>query len=187
MKTNALKTIFLSILLILSVAVVARAASSDLKKADRLFSQGKCSEALPLYQKMLADPKARISAGDIHARIGDCHFRLQDYPNAATSYRAALPKQKVSQQPVTQYWIGFSIFAQGRDEEAISEFLKIPQLYPASGMWVSTAYYWAGRASERLGNKDQAAVYYRKAGGAGKASQEQFALKRAEAVKASSK
>jgi TolA-binding protein len=70
----------------------------------------------------------------------------------------------------------------GSDAEAVAEFLKIPELYPSSGMWVGTAYYWAGRASERRGKTEEAAEYYRKAGGNGRSTQGRFALKKAEAV-----
>ncbi len=50
-------------------------------------------------------------------------------------------------------------------------------------MLVGTAYYWAGRASERMGRKDQAAELYRKAGGKGTSTQERFAMKKANAIK----
>jgi TolA-binding protein len=70
----------------------------------------------------------------------------------------------------------------GRNAEALSEFLKIPELYPDSGMWVSTAYYWAGRVCERMGEKELAADYFRKAGGSGKSPQGKFALKKAEKI-----
>jgi TolA-binding protein len=72
----------------------------------------------------------------------------------------------------------------GRDSEAVTELLKIPEFYPESGMWVPTAYYWAGWASERMGKKDSAAEYYKKAaGGSGRSAQGRAALKRAEKVK----
>lgn len=180
---NMLKTLLCLFILIPSLTFAGQAPSADYAKAKQLFSRGKFAEALPLYQKTLADPKLHIATGDIQARIGDCYFQLQEYSNAAKAYRAAIANQKAAQRPVTQYCVGFSVFAQGRDEEAIAEFLKIPSLYPSSGMWVSTAYYWAGRASERLGKKDQAAGYYRKAGGKGTASQEQFAIRKAEEMK----
>jgi tetratricopeptide (TPR) repeat protein len=82
----------------------------------------------------------------------------------------------------SQYWIAFCCLLMGNDAEAVTEFLKIPALYPSSGMWVGTAYYWAGRASERRGNTEDAAEYYRKAGGNGRSTQGRFALKKATAV-----
>lgn len=151
--------------------------------ANRMFAEGKYSDALLAYQKVLAAPSDDVSTGDVHSRIGDCYFRLHDYRNALNAYRNALQNQKQSQRPPTQYWIGFCSFLLGNDKEAVAEFLKIPELYPSSGMWTSTAYYWAGRASERLGDKEQAVKYYRKAGGRGTSTEGRFAMKKAEALK----
>jgi tetratricopeptide (TPR) repeat protein len=119
----------------------------------------------------------------VYSRIGDCYFKLNDYKSALASYRVAVAMQKQSDQAPTRYWIGLCSFLLGRNKEAVDEFLKIPALAPSSGMWVSTAYYWAGRASAASGNKEQAAEYFRKAGGKGKAPQEQFAMKKAEGMK----
>ncbi len=110
-------------------------------------------------------------------------FSLADYQHALDAYRRALKEQKPVERAQTQYWIGFCAFLLGRDAEAVTEFLKIPESYPASGMWVGTAYYWAGRASERMGRKEQAAELYRKAGGKGTSTQERFAMKKANAIK----
>lgn len=158
-------------------------ASQGYRMANKMFAEGKYSEALQAYQKVLAAPSDEIAAGDVQSRIGDCYFQLHDYKSALKAYRSALQNQKQSQRPSTQYWIGFCTFLLGNDKEAVAEFLKIPELYPSSGMWVSTAYYWAGRASERQGEKEQAAEYYRKAGGKGTSTQERFARKKAAALK----
>ena len=151
-------------------------------KADQLFSQGRYPEAIHLYQAMLTSPSHSPSPGLLHTRIGDSFFRMTDYQRALDSYRLALKDQKPAERAQTQYWIGFCTFLLGRDAEAVTEFLKIPEQYPASGMWVGTAYYWAARASERMGRKEQAAEYYRKAGGKGQSTQERFAMKKAKNV-----
>jgi len=166
-----------------STALAGPSLPSAYVKAENMFEAGKYTDALLFYQQALANRTGKVAAGDIQSRIGDCYFRLQDYGNARNAYRIALQQQKLSQRPPTQYWIGFCTFLLGKDQEAITEFLKIPELYPSSGMWVGTAYYWAGRAGERLGKKELAEEYYRKAGGKGKSSHEQFALKKADEVK----
>jgi tetratricopeptide (TPR) repeat protein len=160
-----------------------QAASASLTSAEKMFADGKYADALQSYKRILTSTARNKAAGDVYSRIGDCYFRLQDYRSALESYRSALQQQKRSQRPPTQYWIGFCTFLLGKDQEAVAEFLKIPELYPSSGMWVGTAYYWAGRASERMGKKVQAEEYYRKAGGTGKSTHEQFALKKADSLK----
>jgi tetratricopeptide (TPR) repeat protein len=151
-------------------------------KADLLFSQGRYSEAIRLYRAVLSSSSHAISPGVLHTRIADSFFRLTDYQRALDAYRRALKEQKPADRAQTQYWIGFCTFLLGRDAEAATEFLKIPESYPASGMWVGTAYYWAGRASERMGRKEQAAELYRKAGGKGTSTQGRFAMRKAKNV-----
>ena len=183
------KSLLISFLLLLlpygaSLASGPPPASKEYKKANKLFAAAKYQEALSLYRQALAAPPEDVPLSDIHTKIGDSYFRLGLYTNALNAYRSALLGQKRSERVQTQYWIGFCCFLSGRDAEAVEEFLKIPEIYPSSGMWVSTAYYWAGRASERMGRKEQAAEYYRKAGGNSKSTQGRFAMRKAEAAKA---
>jgi len=174
--------------LLTSAALAAEpASSSDLDKADKLFAAGKYQEALVLYRKTLSSPPVNLTAGDISSKIGDTFFRLADYRGALDAYRLAIRDQRHVDRAQTQYWIGFCCFLLGRDAEAVEEFLKISALYPDAKAWGSTSYYWAGRASERMGKKEQAAAYYRKAGGNGKSTQSRFARKKAEALKTSTK
>lgn len=159
-----------------------QSVSQKYAKANQLFAQGHYPEAVRSYQSLLSHPSRDLDPGVLHTRIADSYFHLADYNHAIDAYRQALKIQKNSEQAQTQYWIGFCDFLLGRDAEAVTEFLKIPENYPTSGMWVGTAYYWAGRASERMGRKEQAAAFYRKAGGSGKTTQERFAMKKAKGV-----
>ncbi len=175
--------LFVSIVHVQSSALAGSALPPAYMKAESMFAAGNYTDALHFYQQALANGTGKVATGDIQTRIGDCYFRLQDYINARDAYRKALQLHKISQRPPIQYWIGFCAFLLGEDQEAMTEFLKIPELYPSSGMWVGTAYYWAGRAGERMGKKELAKEYYRRAGGKGKSSHEQFALKKADEVK----
>lgn len=182
------KSLFVSFLIVLmpfslSLASDSRSAVQDYRTANKLLASARFHEALSLYKRLLVSPPDGVPVSDIHSRIGDSWFRLGNFQNALLAYRAALPDQSETDQPATQYWIGFCCFLLGRDAEARAEFLKIPERFPTSGMWVSTAYYWAGRACERMGKADEAAECYRKAGGNGKSTQGKFALKKAGAVK----
>ena len=158
------------------------AAPNNYKKANALFSAAHYQEALPLYESILSSSSEKIPAGDVYTRIGDSYYRLGSYQNAIHAYEGALANQDRAAQPGTRYWIGFCYFLLGRHDQAVSEFLKIPELYPEAGMWVGTAYYWAGRSCEQQGRKDQAQQYYKKAGGNGKSTQGKFAMKKAERV-----
>jgi tetratricopeptide (TPR) repeat protein len=167
----------------LAQAASAQRFPPEYIKADQMFSQGRYADAIRLYQAVLSSPTRAVSPGLLHTRIADSFFRLTDYPHALDSYRRALQDQTPGDRAQTQYWIGFCALLLGRNSEAVTEFLKIPEHYPTSGMLVGTAYYWAGRASERMGRKDQAAELYRKAGGKGTSTQERFAMKKADTIK----
>jgi tetratricopeptide (TPR) repeat protein len=173
-----------AVIMTINLAPAAETAGSrDYRAAEKLFASRKYHEAIPLYKKAVAAPPDNLTAGDIYSKIGDSYFRLSDYGQARDAYRRAIRDQRPADRPQTQYWIGFCCFLTGRDAEAVDELLKVPALYPDAKAWGSTSYYWAGRASERMGKKEQAAEYYRKAGGNGKSTQSKFAQKKAEAVK----
>ncbi len=183
MKTSIFSSILiLSLLSSLSFAAGALSAR-DYQDANRLYAAGKFQEALARYRQVLSSRPTDRAAGDVQCRIGDIHFRMGDYARALASYRMAIADPKLADKAQTQYWVGFCCFLVGRDAEAVTELLKVPALYPDAKAWGSTAYYWAGRASERMGKREQAALYYQKAGGNGKSTQGKFAMKKAEAVK----
>ena len=170
-----------------SFASSVTSAASTYKKANALFSSAHYQEALPLYQSILSsssssNASSKIPASDVYTRIGDSYYRLGSYQNAIHAYQGALVDQDRAARPGTQYWIGFCYFLLGQHGQAVSQFLKIPELYPEAGMWVNTAYYWAGRSCELQGRKDLARQYYKKAGGNGKSTQGRFAMKKAERV-----
>ena len=183
MHKTAVPLLFLLFLACSVSGAASGSPESDYHRANELFSSQNFTQALALYQRALALPPSGVSAGDIHARIGDSHFRLGSFAPALAAFREADMDPRTSDRARVQYWIGFCCFLTGRDAEAVQELLKVPKQYPKSGMWVSTAYYWAGKASERMGRKDLAAEYYKKAAGNGKSSQGKFAMKKAEAAK----
>lgn len=176
---------FLVLLLPFGSAGAAESGSErDYRAAHGLVAKQQYRQALVLYQKTLATPPARVPAGDIHARIGDTYFKMNDYGRALAAYRKAIKDPNLTDKAQTQYWVGFCSFLVGRDAEAVDELIKVPLLYPDADAWGTTAWYWAGRASERMGRKEEAAEYYRKAsGGNGRTVQGKFARKKAEAAK----
>ena len=151
------------------------AATNNYKKANALFSSAHYKEALPLYQSILSSPSktsllVMFTPGSATVITGSVRIRTP-----SMLMKAQLSTSPAPAQPGTRYWIGFCYFLLRKHDQAVAEFLKIPELYPEAGMWVGTAYYWAGRSCEQLGKKDLALQYYKKAGGNGKSTQGRFA------------
>jgi len=182
MRKTLLPAVMIFLFCCLSNAKADQTVDGELAKAGTLYSEARYTEALSLYERLLNARSGKVSSGFVLMRIGDCQFHLADYQGAIRAYRVALEYQQGPERPATQFWIGFSTFLLHKDADAVAEFLKIPERYPASGMWVSTAYYWAGKVSEHMGKREQAAAYYHKAGGTGASTQERFALKKAETM-----
>lgn len=176
-------TALMAVLILSSTAAAESPAARDFRMAGSLAAAKKYRQALALYQKTLQAPPENVPRGEIHRRIGDVHFNLNDYGRAREAYRQAVGDPALADRAQTQYWLGFCSFLAGRDAEAVAELVKVPQLYPDEPAWGVTAYYWAGRASERMGRTADAAEFYRKAGGSGRTTQAKFARKKAEAVK----
>ncbi|MFA5073291.1 MAG: tetratricopeptide repeat protein [Nitrospirota bacterium] len=178
-----LLVVCISIMLGAAAPAISASGANQLRGANDLFAKGKYQEALQAYQTLLNVRLPGISEGMLYTRIADSYFHLEEYAKAHAAYRAALDVQDNSDKPQTQYWIGFCMLLMGKHQEAVAEFLKIPEQYPDSGMWVHTAYYWAGRVCERMGNKELASKYFLKAGGAGKSVEGRFALEKAKNAK----
>jgi tetratricopeptide (TPR) repeat protein len=173
----------LAVLLLAAPAAAESPAARDFRTAQSLAAAQKYRQAIALYEKALPSPPENTTRGEIHRRIGDLYFNLNEYGRALESYRKAIRDPALADPAQTQYWIGFCFFLVGRDAEAVAELEKVPALYPEAAAWGVTAYYWAGRASERMGRKADAAEFYRKAGGSGRTTQGKFARKKAEKLK----
>src|SRR5512133_1601995 len=118
------------------------ASAGYYRAANKMVEAKKYDEAIALYRKTLVAPPDDVTPGDIHAKIGDIHFKKARYREALASYRLAMGDQNHADRAQTQYWIGFCCFLVGRDAEAVDELLKVPKQYPDSRAWGSTSYYW---------------------------------------------
>lgn len=91
------------------------------------------------------------------------HFQYiqQQYPLAIDGFEELLQLHpKSSWAPEAQFWLGMSLYNQGKYSEAIPAFAKVISAYPASDKWVAAAYYRQGQAHEQLKQRDAAIKNY---------------------------
>ncbi len=94
---------------------------SELEKGDKLFMQGKYSEALVKYQEIIKNnPEAFI----LHKNVGNCYFAMEQYDKAIESYLKILEKQPDSFE--TMVLIGNSFNNQKNIEKAFEWYSKVP-------------------------------------------------------------
>ncbi len=96
--------------------------------ADIYLKQGKLDLALNAYKEMLGNDNnlARL----IYPKIGEVYYKLNNFSEAIVSYKKCLDLVPVKQMGDIQFRIAETMQAQGKIQDAIEEYLKVPCLYP---------------------------------------------------------
>jgi len=78
----------LSVLIILLPAIMLFAGETEslFQEGNRLYQEGKYSEALDIYQKIYT---AGFASGDLFFNIGNCYYKLEDIGRAVLYYERA--------------------------------------------------------------------------------------------------
>ena len=97
--------------------------------------------------------RARFGLGWAAENAGDPEGAMSHYRQVTDSHRGATAAR-------AQFQIGECLFAQGRHEEAVREFLRVDILY-AESEWSAAALYEAGRCFEAIGKIGEARSQYR--------------------------
>ena len=91
------------------------------------FRDGRFSEALENWLRAQTDtPTDRR----LDYNVAQAHYRLEDYPSAETSFRAASATGDTQLAADAWYGVGNSAFQQGRYPEAIAAFEEVLELRP---------------------------------------------------------
>jgi TolA-binding protein len=143
----------------------ALAPESKLRLAEALIAQGDNSRAAGLLAELLG----RKAADDIErrleaqARVALAGIQLgQGDPGAA--YQTAQPAASTQFQSVgmrAQLLCAEARFAQKQYREALTDYLKVITIYPRVDDLTGQALYRVGECSDQLGQRDQAAEYWR--------------------------
>jgi Ca-activated chloride channel family protein len=121
-------TLALGTLLSPSSAQAGWFSSSDPSHlAHAAFSDGRYSEALAEW---LRAQTATPSDRRIDYNVGQAHYRLEDYPSAEASFRAATASPDPRLGADAWYGAGNAAFQQGRYPEAIAAFEECLELRP---------------------------------------------------------
>ena len=116
------------ICLFLFIAVSASAQKDkDIKKADEYYKQYRYSLAIPLYEEYLKlnDKKANLA---IKTKLAYC-YRMNNKPNKAEDLYKAITEHPKA-RPITFYYYGEILMANGKYSEAKKMFLEYDLLKP---------------------------------------------------------
>ncbi|MDE1920734.1 MAG: tetratricopeptide repeat protein [Candidatus Omnitrophica bacterium] len=102
-------------------------------------------------------------AGEAYLKLGRLYRDGQDYEKEMQVYQQALAaKQGVIDRARIQFNLADTLELMGRTDEAIAEYLKIPQSYPARRSWVVKAYLRIAKIYEGDHDWEGARVTYQK-------------------------
>ncbi|HVN48590.1 MAG TPA: tetratricopeptide repeat protein [Bacteroidota bacterium] len=95
--------------------------------------------------------------------IGVLYQKLGYYDQSIVHLQHLLEAGDASLEAELRYYIGEAYYDKGEYQHAILEFLKVPYLVTTHAHmdWISTSYYMAGQAYEKMSKYDQALIMYK--------------------------
>ncbi|HKK69799.1 MAG TPA: tetratricopeptide repeat protein [Candidatus Krumholzibacteria bacterium] len=138
-----------------------RSAAEALRGEARAWRQmNRFDEALERYHRILEEFPDIEDGADVLSNIAYCHHELGRYEVAIAAYQRVMPLLDEEGQAYAQFWVADSLARMGRHEEAATEFLRIPYLYPSQGQLPVTAQLKAGEAYEMVPDPEAARRLY---------------------------
>ena len=100
--------------------------------------------AIAAYESIIATSPEY--AGEAYLKLGQLYRNAQDYEKELDVYQNALAaKQGQIDRAQIQFNLADTLELMSRTEDAIAEYLKIPDLYPNEQAWVVKAYLRVAR------------------------------------------
>jgi tetratricopeptide (TPR) repeat protein len=130
---------------------VAGIMSKDLDPQRAIAAYKSIIAALPDY------------AGEAYLKLGQLYRGTQDYEKEIEAYENALAaRQGQIDRAQIQFNLADTLELMSRTEDAIAEYLKIPDLYPSQRAWVVKAYLRVAKIYEENKDWEGARVTYQK-------------------------
>jgi len=101
-------------------------------------------------------------AGEAYLKLGQLYRNLQDYEKELNVYQKALLARGQIDRAQVQFNLADTLELMSRTDEAIAEYLKIPDLYPNETSWVVKAYLRIAKIYEEGQDWEAASVTYQK-------------------------
>ncbi len=122
------------------------AGNAGIAIADIYFKQAKLDLAVNMYKEILSN--YNNLAHLIYPKMGEVYYKGNNFDKAIDCYNKCLNLVPVKQMIDIQFRIAEAMQAQGRLQEAIEEYLKVPYLYPENNDLVVKSFLRAGSIYE---------------------------------------
>ncbi|MDH3197513.1 MAG: tetratricopeptide repeat protein, partial [Candidatus Krumholzibacteria bacterium] len=119
-------------------------------------------DAEQVWYQVLSRYGDRPYATEAALNVGRCRMERGDYAGAIDAYEKSLPLLQGEDRARAFYWMGQSYEQLGDYQSAVVEYLKVPYLSSAGGMWVVTAQLQAAQCYARIERPEAAREIYEK-------------------------
>ncbi|MFA5320196.1 MAG: tetratricopeptide repeat protein [Candidatus Omnitrophota bacterium] len=133
------------------------AGNASVAVADIYVKQGKAEAAMKVYKEILS--VYPHMSGLVFPRMGELYLSAGDKEDAVSSYRQALKCVSFKEMPEIHFKLADILQTQGRQEEAVEEFMKIYAFYPESEVSLKALLRVAGLYEVKEDFKEAGKIY----------------------------
>ncbi|MCK4813473.1 MAG: tetratricopeptide repeat protein [Candidatus Marinimicrobia bacterium] len=105
---------------------------TDYKKGLNMFYYQRYSDAVEIFEDLLADYPRHYLAGKTQYWIGESYYSLRQYKKAYNAFNAVFNTNAFDKYDDTQLKLGFCYFKMGKMRSAVQEFKNLITYYPNS-------------------------------------------------------
>ncbi len=130
-------------------------------KAAALVSKGDVDKAYEVFEEIVQYHGETVFADRSKFEIGLIEYSAKRYDNAILYLRSISDSRTDEIGAKAQYYLGMSLFEQGKTNEAISAFVRVRTIYSYYDEWLSRSTLSLGDCYSRLKDLDKAKQFYR--------------------------
>jgi len=119
-------------------------------------------EAARMYRTIIDAFPEEVDAPSTYLKIGFCYIQASHFEDALKYFPKAATGAAPDEKPEILYWMAHCWARLGDHQKAITEYCKVPALYPNAGQWAITSEFEAARLYEHIGETKKALALYKK-------------------------
>lgn len=130
-------------------------------KASTLANKGEVSKAYEVFDEIVQYHGESVFADKSKFEIGVIEYSAKRYDNAILYLRSISDTRTDEVGAKAQYYLGMSLFEQGKTNEAVSAFVRVKTVYPFYDEWLSRSTLMLGDCYNKLNEPEKAKQFYR--------------------------
>jgi len=130
-------------------------------RATTYANSGNISNAYQVFDEIVQYYRETVFADRSKYEIGLIEYSAKRYDNAIVYFRSLAESRTDELGAKAQYYVGMSLFEQGKMNEAISAFVRVRTVYSYYDEWLSRSTLMLGDCYSKLKDFEKAKQFYR--------------------------